>query len=356
MDNLTIIASQRNWIDTRSVETLEKITCFKGVKKVVGLPDLSVGRVPNGMAVLVEDRVYPHLIGGDIGCGMSLFEVKGKNKKIKVEKFEKKLKKLESLDDVALEQEVNLGYNLGSIGKGNHFAELHIVDEVKDSQAFKQYGLDEKSLYCLVHSGSRAFGQIVFNRVAGAYDPNKGLDEKSTEAQSYLENHNEALKYAMQSRKIIAKRILKAIGFGEECTYVSDTAHNSILKTNKGWLHRKGATPTNKGLVIIAGSRGSLSYLVQPTANTQKSNYSLAHGAGRKWERSSAEAKLRNRYTKTDLERTSIGSRVLCADSKLLYEEAPQAYKNIDIIIDNLVEADLATVVATFRPILTYKE
>ncbi|PTB83457.1 RNA ligase RtcB family protein, partial [Sulfurovum lithotrophicum] len=126
--------------------------------------------------------------------------------------------------------------------------------------------------------------------------------------------------------------------------------------TKEGWLHRKGATPTNKGAVIIAGSRGTLSYLVMPTEQTAKSNYSLAHGAGRKWERSSAEAKLRNRYTKTDLERTIIGSRVLCRDSKLLYEEAPQAYKNIDIVIDDLVEEGLATIIASFRSILTYKE
>ena len=138
--------------------------------------------------------------------------------------------------------------------------------------------------------------------------------------------------------------------------FVSDTAHNSILKTKEGWLHRKGATPTDKGLVIIAGSRGSLSYLVKPTEQTELSNNSLAHGAGRKWERSSAEAKLRDRYSYKDLQRSEIGSRVLCADKKLLYEEAPQAYKNIDIVIDDLVEAGLATVVATFRPILTYKE
>jgi release factor H-coupled RctB family protein len=93
-----------------------------------------------------------------------------------------------------------------------------------------------------------------------------------------------------------------------------------------------------------------------PTEDTAHSNYSLAHGAGRKWERSSAEAKLRNRYTKANLARTPIGSRVICSDSKLLYEEAPQVYKNIDVVIDDLVEAGLATVIASFRPILTYKE
>ena len=90
--------------------------------------------------------------------------------------------------------------------------------------------------------------------------------------------------------------------------------------------------------------------------DTAHSNYSLAHGAGRKWERSSAEAKLRDKYSKSDLTRTAIGSRVICHDSKLLYEEAPQVYKNIEVVIGDLVEARLATVIASFRPILTYKE
>jgi len=357
MERLTVIASQRNWIDSRSVETLEKITQFKGVKKVVGLPDLSVGRVPNGMAVLTEDRIYPHLIGGDIGCGMSLFQTNIKKSKLKVDKFEKRLRKIESLEEIFLGQKPSMGYNLGTIGKGNHFAELHLVDEVKDKMQFRAYGLEKDGLYTLVHSGSRAFGQMVFDGVAGSYEPSEGLDATSKEAQNYLEKASQAIKYAIQSREEIAKKLLKVIGVGDELLKrVSNTAHNSITQTPQGWLHRKGATPTDKGLVIIAGSRGSLSYLVLPSDETAFSNHSLAHGAGRKWERSSAEVKLRNKYSRSDLERTEIGSRVLCKDKKLLYEEAPQAYKNIDVVIDDLVEAGLATVVATFRPILTYKE
>lgn len=353
MDKVTLIASQKNWIDSRSVETLEKIAHYRGVKRVVGLPDLSVGRVPNGMAVLTEGRIYPHLIGGDIGCGMGLFEVGIKPKKIKVEKFAKYLSKLESLEEVSVELPY-LGYHLGSIGKGNHFAELHLVNEVIDQSLFDALGLGEDALYVLVHSGSRAFGQRVFERVAGAYDPSVGM--RVEEAEVYLAEHHRAIAYAKQSRKEIAFRLLKAIKIEANIVCVSDTAHNSIEQTEAGWLHRKGATPTNQGVVLIAGSRGSLSYLVMPTDDTQKSNNALAHGAGRKWERNSAEAKLRNRYTKADLTRTAIGSRVLCRDSKLLYEEAPQAYKNIDVVIGDLVEAGLATVVATFRPILTYKE
>ena len=353
MDNLTIIASGRNWIDSRSIEALKKITKYKGIKSVVGLPDLSTGLVPNGAAVLCKDRIYPHLIGSDIGCGMSLFEVPAKAKKIKPQKFAKYLSKIESLDEIET-AEPNLGYNLGTIGKGNHFAELHLVNEVHDRALFNKLNLGRESLYLLIHSGSRAFGQIVFNRVSGKYEPSIGLSED--EAKEYLKQHDRAVELAKLSRRQIAKRFLKAIKLEANFKTVSDTAHNTITKIESGWLHRKGAAPTNKGAVIIPGSRGSLSYLVMPSKNTEISNFSLAHGAGRKWERKSAEAKLRSRYTKADLTRTKIGSRVICKDSKLLYEEAPQAYKNIDIVIGDLVEAGLATVVATFRPILTYKE
>ena len=353
MENLKVFASSKNWIDTRAIEALEAIANYKGVKSVVGLPDLSVGLTPNGMAALSKDRIYPHLIGSDIGCGMSLFEVPIRAKKIKVERFVKYLEKLDSLDDVEIDLP-ELGYNLGTIGKGNHFAELHLVNEVQDKELFRQLGLCKESLYTLIHSGSRAFGQIVFNRVSGSYEPSKGLG--IDEAKEYLKEHNKAIEYARLSRAKIAKCLLKAIKLEPNIKCVSDTAHNSITKTSCGWLHRKGATPTDKGAVIIAGSRGSLSYLVMPTKDTKKSNYSLAHGAGRKWERGFAQSRLKGRFNKEQLKRSEIGSRVLCKDANLLYQEVPQAYKDIDVVIADLVEANLATVVATFRPILTYKE
>jgi len=353
MDTVTIIASSKNWIDQRSVETLQKIANYKDIKRVVGLPDLSVGVVPNGMAILSSKRIFPHFIGGDIGCGMSLFEIPIKEKKIKVEKFAKALEKIDSLDTIQTDIKLS-GYHFGTIGKGNHFAELHKIHQVHDLDTFESLGLDKSSLYMLIHSGSRAFGQIIFDRVAGSYEPSEGLSIE--DAQEYIKGHNQAIEYATISRQIIAHRLLKAINITIPPSLVSDTAHNTITNTPQGWLHRKGATPTDIGVVIIAGSRGSLSYLVLPTPSTQHSLYSLAHGAGRKWERNTAEAKLRNRYSKNDLKRTALGTRVICSDHKLLYEEAPQAYKNIDIVIEDLVEARLATVIATFKPILTYKE
>jgi len=81
----------------------------------------------------------------------------------------------------------------------------------------------------------------------------------------------------------------------------------------------------------------------------------LAHGAGRKWKRSEARARLSDRFRAQDLVRTSLGSRVICEDKALLFEEAPQAYKDIDRVVADLVSAEAAHVIATLRPLLTYK-
>jgi len=92
-----------------------------------------------------------------------------------------------------------------------------------------------------------------------------------------------------------------------------------------------------------------------PKEPGEQSAYSLAHGAGRKWSRTDSRAKLEKRYTAKDLTRTELGSQVICEDKALLYEEAPQAYKNITIVIDDLVRAGLAEIVAILRPVVTYK-
>jgi len=347
MGNLKVIASKNNYIDTRAVDALKKIAKLDDIKSVVALPDLSVGNVPNGVAIITKERIYPHLIGGDIGCGMALFEIKIDSKKVKIDKFEKALKKI-LLKDIEVEEK--LKYNLGTIGKGNHFAECLVVNQI----FCKEFEEKRSSLFLLVHSGSRAYGQIVFNRVSGKYNPNEGLSQ--SEAKEYLKEHNIALEYAKKGREVIAKRLLIALKIKGKLELISDTAHNSIIQTKDGWLHRKGATPTNKGLVAIAGSRGSLSYLLKPSNNTNISNYSLSHGAGRKWERSKAEAKLKMCYKSSELKRSKIGSRVVCDDKSLLYQEAPEAYKDIEVVINDLVESNLASKVASFRPILTYKE
>ena len=109
---------------------------------------------------------------------------------------------------------------------------------------------------------------------------------------------------------------------------------------------------------MIPGSRGDYSYLVQPKTSSsylKESLYSLAHGAGRKWIRSECKDRLSNRYKKSDLERTVFGSRVICKNKDLIYEEAPEAYKSIISVIEAMQDAELITPIARFKPVLTYK-
>jgi release factor H-coupled RctB family protein len=87
----------------------------------------------------------------------------------------------------------------------------------------------------------------------------------------------------------------------------------------------------------------------------ERSAYSLAHGAGRKWSRTDSRARLEKRYSAKDLARTELGSHVICENKELLYQEAPQAYKNITTVIDDLVQAGLIEVVAILKPLITYK-
>ena len=78
-------------------------------------------------------------------------------------------------------------------------------------------------------------------------------------------------------------------------------------------------------------------------------------GAGRRNPLSDSRARLEQRFSAKDLARTEIGSHVICEDRGLLYEEAPQAYKNITVVIDDLVREGLAEIVAMLRPLVTYK-
>ncbi|MEM7391592.1 MAG: RtcB family protein, partial [Verrucomicrobiota bacterium] len=131
--------------------------------------------------------------------------------------------------------------------------------------------------------------------------------------------------------------------------------HNWVERGEEGWLHRKGAAPSSSRFVLIPGSRGSFSYVVRPRSNDLRHGYSLAHGAGRKWDRASVKGRLENRYRASDLEKTALGSRVICRDKDLLFQEAPEAYKAIDTVIDDMVVMGLIEVVAVLRPVLTYK-
>jgi len=207
-----------------------------------------------------------------------------------------------------------------------------------------------------VHSGSRGFGNAVLRDHVAEFG-GAGLAVGSDAATRYLAAHDHARAWAAANRELIADRILDCLK--TEGHRIVDLCHNWVERRDLDgvhcWIHRKGAAPSTGGAVVIPGSRGAYSYLVIPKEASGRSAFSLAHGAGRKWSRSDSRARLEKRFSTKDLLRTELGSEVICEDKDLLYEEAPQAYKNITVVIDDLVTAGLATVAAVLKPLVTYK-
>lgn len=365
MSNVTIISSEKNWLEQDAVRQLNQVSTLNGVVKAVGLPDLHPGKTPVGCAVITEGIIYPHLVGNDIGCGMSMFLTDMEKRKVNIDRLVKKLDSIGGLREIPFPVMENvslssspLGASLGTIGGGNHFAELQITETISDEEAFKSLGFDKSQVMLLVHSGSRGYGQQILDESIQLFTAQHGLVSTSDAAGIYLSKHDDAVNWAAINRRLIAYRILAALGASTKASCLIDCCHNSVSeKKSEGksfYIHRKGTTQGDNGAVIIPGSRGSLTYLVIPK-DTQASGFSLAHGAGRKWERSMCRSRLDSKYTKESIRSTKLKGRVICNDTSLLFEEAPEAYKNIDTVIKSLLDYDLITVVATFKPILTYK-
>ncbi|MEO1027976.1 MAG: RNA ligase RtcB family protein [Pseudomonadota bacterium] len=358
----SVIASDKSWIEGAALQQLEAASRLPGMVRAVGLPDLHPGKgIPVGAAFLSEGMIYPHLVGNDIGCGMGLWQTDIKAAKFKLDKAVRKLDGFEEPwdgDAAGMLEAAGLPGDLwhlalGTIGSGNHFAEFQKVDAIEDAQRFDALGLDTAKLCLLVHSGSRGLGESILRAHVDRHG-GKGLDVESEDGTAYLARHDEAVRWGVVNREVIAKRFLSALGAGGERRL--DVCHNMVRPAGEHWLHRKGAAPSDEGPVVIPGSRGTLSYLVEPiTEAMDLSLASLAHGAGRKWKRSDVKGRLSHRFSVSDLTRTELGGRVICEDKALIYEEAPEAYKDIGEVIADLLAAGLIRVIASFRPVITYK-
>jgi release factor H-coupled RctB family protein len=361
---IVLIAADDTWIEGKAIQQLETTARLPGMQRVAGMPDLHPGRgYPVGAAFFSVGRLYPALVGNDIGCGMALWRTDIAVAKLNLDKLEKRLGSLDApLDDSWQEAVAAYGLppsgherSLGTIGGGNHFAELQQLDQSFDDEALAGLGIDRKQLLLLVHSGSRGLGEAILREQVDLFG-HQGLEVGSAASAHYLARHDGALRFAEANRQLIARRMLERLR--AEGGQLLDINHNLVspacVAGQDGWLHRKGATPSDQGVLVIPGSRGDYSYLVQPLAD-ERSLLSLAHGAGRKWMRSDCKDRLAARYSVKQLERTALGSRVICADRALIYEEAPEAYKAIDSVVGALREAGLLRVLARLKPVLTYK-
>ncbi len=168
--NVRLLASANSWIEGEAVRQLYTAARLEGVRLAVGFPDLHPGKgSPVGAAFITEGVIYPHLIGGDIGCGMALFKTNLVQRDIKLSRWADLRFDLEhpwegDVGEVLAAAELEsteFDEALGTIGSGNHFAELQKVEAVLGAAAFRRLGLGKQQLEVLIHSGSRGLGESV---------------------------------------------------------------------------------------------------------------------------------------------------------------------------------------------------
>ncbi len=279
---------------------------------------------------------------------------------------------------------------LGSLGAGNHFLETQIVDEIHDPEAARVFGLAEGMLVVMLHCGSRGLGHQTCTdqlRIMGPamsrYDialPDRQLacvPVSTPEGREYLGAMAASANFAWANRHILAhatrKAFADAFGVSPSATGMSlvfDVAHNlAKIETHEVGgrpkelcVHRKGATrafgPGHPDLpedlmavgqpVLVPGSMGTASWVLRGV-NDNPAFASAAHGAGRVMSRKMAKKKESGHRVREQLQARGISVRA--GSIRLLSEEAPYAYKDVDEVADVCARAGLAAKVARLRPV-----
>ena len=284
---------------------------------------------------------------------------------------------------------------IGSLGAGNHFIEVDVVDKIFDEQAAGVMGLRAGCLTVQIHCGSRGLGHQVctdyvqqFQSAVKKYGidlPDRELvcaPMDTPEGQAYLGAMRAAANFAFANRQLLAHSARRAFeeafkGSKESHLHqVYDITHNmGKIETHeiegrpvKVCVHRKGATrafgPGSPGLpseyqaigqpVIIPGSMGTASWVLVGTKESMARSFgSSCHGAGRVMSRSKAKREVRGDVLRKELEESGI--RVRAGSMPGLAEEAPQAYKDVDLVVDTVSRAGIAKKVARLRPVAVIK-
>jgi release factor H-coupled RctB family protein len=351
-----VFASDGSWIESDAVDQCHQVAALDGMIHVAAMPDLHPGKGAPIGAAMTSTVLYPFLVGSDIGCGIAVFPIE--LKRAVPERLAGRFPDLDrpldpGSDDPAwayVDADIPAGHvdGLGTVGRGNHFVELARVQTLLDPGHATRLGLGSGDLVLIVHSGSRGLGE----RILRAHTERHGAGPAADPA-SYLDSHDAAVRWGSRNRRLMAARVALALG-AKPTEPIVDLCHNLVEVRDGVYLHRKGAAPGDGRDVLVAGTRGTCSYLVAAHAGPE-ANRSVAHGAGRKMSRADALRRGRAKHTVEQLRRTPLGSLVVCGDRQLLFEEAPTAYKRIEQVVGDLVEHGLATPIATTVPLVTYK-
>lgn len=296
--------------------------------------------------------------------------------------------------DEASERAIERGRpQLGTLGAGNHFLEVQVVDQVFDEKVARTFGITEPGqVTVMIHTGSRGFGYqvcddflVIMQKAARTYGidlPDRQLacaPVQSEEAQRYLGAMRAAANYAWCNRQCIAhwtreafERVFATSARNLGMWQVYDVAHN-IAKfedhvvdgTHRSLcVHRKGATrafpaghpelPEDYRPVgqpaIVPGDMGTCSYLLVGTDQALRESWgSTCHGAGRALSRSAAVKSAKGRDIAHEL--ADKGIYVEAVSREVLAEEMPDAYKDVDVVVETCEAAGLSRRVAKLVPI-----
>ena len=243
--HIHIIADSETWIEGNAVAQLETTAKLPHMLRVAGMPDLHAGRgYPVGAAFFSEHHFYPALIGNDIGCGMAFWQTDLSAAKLKPAKLAKQLGNIDTplsqdeqealLEESASDYPFSDDLAVGTIGGGNHFAELQTVETVYRADLLPA-AFDSNRLQLLVHSGSRGLGQQILQRHIEAYG-HRGLAEGSEAAADYLAEHQAALEFARLNRRLIAARMLDRWRTEGDC--LLDVHHNFLEQARHDQIAR----------------------------------------------------------------------------------------------------------------------
>jgi tRNA-splicing ligase RtcB len=285
---------------------------------------------------------------------------------------------------------------IGSLGAGNHFLEVDLVESVLDQRTASVFGLQENCLVVQIHCGSRGLGHQVctdyvqeFQAAVRRYGislPDRELvcaPMDSPEGKAYLGAMRAAANFAFANRQLLAHASRRAFEEtfsgkmkGWQLTQVYDICHNiGKLETHyvngsslKVCVHRKGATrafgPSTAGLppeyqetgqpVLVPGSMGTASWVLAGTEMSMRLSWgSSCHGAGRMMSRAKAKHEIHGQDIRKSLEQQGI--QVRAGSMAGLAEEAPSAYKDVDEVVETVISAGIARKVARLRPLAVVK-
>ena len=278
---------------------------------------------------------------------------------------------------------------LGSLGAGNHFLEIQIVDEIFDEKIAKIFGLEKGQITIMIHCGSRGLGHQVASDYIKAMENKYGWPEQDRElvnapikselGKKYLSAMACAANFAFANKQLITHWVRQDLKhyfpkFKAEVVY--DVCHNIAKfekhiideKEKQVLIMRKGATrsfgPGRKEIpkvyrkigqpVLIPGSMGTASYVLVGTKKAEQVSFgSTAHGAGRVESRTQARKTIRGENIKQELEKKGID--IETGSWKGLSEEAPQVYKDIDEVVRVSHKAGIGNPVARVKPLAVMK-